>query len=125
MMKKELICIVCPRSCHLTAETAADEWNISGNMCPRGRRYALQELSDPRRVVTAVVPCRNSKRSFVPVRTDQPFPKMQIASLLNRLYKMSVSAPLKCGDIVWENVDGSGINVVATESREAGKDGAK
>ena len=122
-MKKELICIVCPRSCHLTAVQDDDTWNITGNMCPRGRDYALQELSDPRRVVTAVIPCRNGKLDFVPVRTDKPFPKMQVASLLNRLYKMSAAAPLKSGEIIWENVDNSGINVIVTESREVRKDG--
>ena len=29
-MKKELICIVCPKGCHLTAEEAESGWNISG-----------------------------------------------------------------------------------------------
>lgn len=121
-MKKELICIVCPRSCHLTAEGANGKWQISGNMCPRGEVYAQQELTDPRRVVTAVIPCRGSKQTLVPVRTDQPYPKPQIASLLNRLYKMSVDAPLKSGEIIWKNVDDSGINVIVTESRELGKE---
>lgn len=122
-MKKELICIVCPRSCHLTAEHDGENWNISGNMCPRGKVYALQELTDPRRVVTAVIPCRNSLQELIPVRTDQPFPKKEIASLLNRLYKISAAAPVKTGDVIWENVDNSGINIIATESRDIRKDG--
>ena len=122
-MKKELICIVCPRSCHLTAEHDGENWNISGNMCPRGKVYALQELTDPRRVVTAVIPCRNSLQELIPVRTDQPFPKKEIASLLNRLYKISAAAPVKTGDVIWENVDNSGINIIATESRDVRKDG--
>lgn len=118
MMKKELICIVCPRSCRLTAECAGGSWSISGNMCPRGKEYALQEISDPRRVVTAVMPCIGSDRPLVPVRTDKPFPKAEIASLLNRLYKMKVTAPVKCGEVIWENVDESGVNVIVAESRK-------
>lgn len=116
-MKKELICIVCPRSCHLAAEFDGSNWSVSGNMCPRGREYALQELTDPRRTVTAVIPCENSDRKFVPVRTDKPFPRAQASSLLNRLYRMNVRAPLKSGEVVWENVDGTGVNIIITESR--------
>ena len=32
-MKKELVCIVCPRGCHLTID---ENNNVTGNSCPRG-----------------------------------------------------------------------------------------
>ncbi len=118
-MKKELICISCPQGCHLAVEF--DEKNgdcmTAGNRCPRGAVYAKQELTDPRRVVTAVVKTDDPENPFVPVRTDKPFPRAGIPALLNRLYRMTVTTPVKCGETVLENVENTQINVVASESR--------
>ena len=119
-MKKELICISCPRGCRLTAEysiepTAGD---ISGNLCPRGASYAISELTDPRRIVTAVIPTGGEYRCVLPVRTDKPFPKARIAELLNLLYKTKINLPVSCGDIIIENVLGTGVNITASENRD-------
>ena len=50
---KELICIICPRGCHLSVdeETLA----VSGNTCPRGAEYGRSEVSNPVRTVTGSV----------------------------------------------------------------------
>ena len=45
---KELICIVCPKGCHLKV----DEENgcaVTGNGCPRGAEYGKNELLHPAR----------------------------------------------------------------------------
>ena len=51
MLKKQFLCICCPTGCRLTAERENETapWKISGNRCPRGAAYAIQELNDPRR----------------------------------------------------------------------------
>ncbi len=118
-MKKNLICISCPQGCHLEADynESTGECSVTGNRCPRGAAYAKQELTDPRRVVTAVMKTDDAEEPFIPVRTDKPFPQAQIPSLLNRLYKMTVKTPVKCGEIVFADVDNSGINVIVTETR--------
>ena len=41
-MKRELIWIVCPMGCHLTADVDGEPVAISGNGCPRGARYGRQ-----------------------------------------------------------------------------------
>ena len=41
-MKKEFICIVCPKGCHISV----DGDNITGYTCPRGLNYVKQELID-------------------------------------------------------------------------------
>lgn len=111
-MKRELICISCPTGCRLTAEEVDGKWQISGNRCPRGKVYAVNELSDPRRVVTATVAANSELMPRIPVRTDKALPKRYIAPLLNRLYAMKVQIPVKSGDILLENVENSGINVI-------------
>ena len=119
-MKKELICISCPQGCHLTAEYDNDPANaqISGNRCPRGKLYAITELTDPRRVVTAVVPTSDSMRPVLPVRTSAPFPKNMIDQLLNELYKMQVNTPVKMGSVILSNALGTGIDVISAENRD-------
>ena len=119
-MIKELICISCPQGCHLTAEYENDpaQANIFGNRCPRGKEYAVSELTDPRRVVTAVMPTNDPSRPVLPVRTSKPFPKGKIAELLNLIYKMKVNTPVKCGEIIIEDVLGSGIDIISAENRD-------
>jgi CxxC motif-containing protein len=54
---RELTCIVCPIGCRLSVEDAADgELLVTGNRCPRGAAYAVEEIRAPKRVVTAT--CR-------------------------------------------------------------------
>ena len=42
-MVKELICIVCPRGCHLTVDTELEK--VTGNTCKRGEIYGLNVIS--------------------------------------------------------------------------------
>ena len=113
---RELICISCPQGCRLKAEINGDSWMISGNRCTRGEVYAKQELTDPRRIVTAVMPCDNPLHPFVAVRTALPCPKTEIAALLNRLYHTKLPADIKNGDIVLKKIDNSEISVIVTEN---------
>ena len=52
-MVKELICIVCPRGCHLTVDTELEK--VTGNTCKRGEIYGLNEVKNPTRIVTSTV----------------------------------------------------------------------
>ena len=64
---KELICIVCPRGCHLKVDEA-NGCKVTGNSCPRGEQYGKAELLNPhihrthRRGAPSPVP-RKNKRS--------------------------------------------------------------
>lgn len=41
---KELICICCPKGCHLRVHTAND-YAVTGNACPNGAAYGKAVLS--------------------------------------------------------------------------------
>ena len=47
---KEFICIECPKGCRLKVD---DEMNVTGNTCIRGKTYAINELTCPKRVITS------------------------------------------------------------------------
>ena len=111
-----LICISCPQGCHLMADMVNGECQVSGNRCPRGKVYAEQELTDPKRMVTAVMPSDSPDHPYISVRTDKPCPKAMIPGLLNMLYRTKIKTPVKNGDIVLKNIDNSGICVIVTEN---------
>lgn len=113
-MNHQLICINCPRGCHLEVEEIGGQFVVTGNRCPRGATYATQELTDPRRVVTAVVRTTSAAMPYLPVKTAAPLPKAHIAPLLNRLYQMTVDTPVVTGQVILPDVAGTGTAVVAT-----------
>ena len=116
-MKRELICISCPIGCHIQAEMmAAGEVEVSGNRCPRGKAYALNELTDPKRMVTSVVACASKELPFVPVRSSAPVSMALIGELLDTLRALEVAPPLASGSVVLSDFKGSGVNIITTRS---------
>lgn len=116
-MTDKLICITCPLGCRLEVERGTDgELLVSGNHCPRGARYAREELLAPKRVVTAT--CRASPEGGlrVPVRTASPFPKDRVDELITLLYALEVRLPVRRGDVLVPDALGTGIPVLATRT---------
>ena len=58
----KLICINCPRGCHLEVENINGEVSVSGNFCPRGKTYAESEMFNPLRTLTTTLPIVSKKR---------------------------------------------------------------
>lgn len=113
--KKELVCIRCPMGCHITVEMEGDEIGaITGNTCPRGADYAVKELTDPRRIVTSLVRVKGGELPVVSVKTAGDIPKDRIGDCIRAIKGTEVAAPVRMGDVILENVCGTGINIVAT-----------
>lgn len=108
-MKRELICIICPRGCTLTAEVDAQQVRVTGNTCPKGEEYAVNECLHPVRTVTATVRVANRHDTMVSVKTETPVPKDQMCDVVAQLRKIAVNAPVAIGDVVLENICGSRI----------------
>ena len=45
---KEVICICCPKGCHLQVDEQND-YAVTGNGCPNGIAYGKEELTNPTR----------------------------------------------------------------------------
>ncbi len=112
---KELICIVCPKGCHLHVDEEHD-YAVTGNGCPRGAEYGKIELTHPTRVVTSTVRCVGGRYPRCPVKTDRAVPKEMILSVMRVLDGVELAAPVRTGQVVLENVCGTGANVVATRN---------
>lgn len=109
---KELICIVCPRGCHLVVD---ENLNVSGNNCPRGAIYAKNELTHPTRTLTSTVRIISKEEVALPVKSDNPLPKEKIFDAMELINKTCVKAPIRIGDVIIEKIFGLDVNIVATK----------
>ena len=112
---KELICIVCPRGCHLKVDEACG-YTVTGNGCPRGEAYGKRELTHPTRVITSTVRCTGGAHPRCPVKTSAPIPKERIFDVAAALDGITVEAPVRLGQVVVKDVCGTGADFVSTRA---------
>ena len=110
---KELICIVCPRGCHLKVDEAND-YAVTGNSCPRGAEYGRNECTHPTRVLTTTVKIDGAAYRRCPVRTERAIDKSLLFKAMDALNGVTLHAPVPVGDVALETVCGTGVNVIVT-----------
>lgn len=110
-MKRNLTCIICPKGCPLCAQIEGDRVTVTGNTCPKGEEYAINECLHPVRTVTATVRVANRPNTMVSVKTAQPVPKDRMMDVMAALRKISVNAPVAIGDVVLEDVFGTCVQI--------------
>jgi CxxC motif-containing protein len=108
-MKKELICIICPRGCTLTVDTDSTPVSVSGNACKRGEQYGRDEILNPTRTVTSIVRVSNREDTMVSVKTSCPIPKENIFDVMENIHAASVDAPVKIGDVIIHDLFGADV----------------
>lgn len=113
-MKRDLICIICPKGCSLQAEISGDTVTTTGNGCPRGAQYAENECLHPMRTVTATVRVANRPDTMVSVKTENPVPKEAMQKVMEALRQTQAEAPLEIGDVILPNL--CGTNILATKA---------
>ena len=112
---KELTCIVCPRGCRLKVD---DNMEVSGNACPRGKIYAINELTHPTRTITSSIRVTNRPYTIVSVKTDKPIPKDKMFDVMKEIDKLTVEAPTIIGQVVKANILGLDSNIIITKNIE-------
>ncbi len=117
MTEKELICVNCPMGCRVRVQLDGDKVvSVSGNSCIRGKIYAEKECVRPERILTTTVKVENGSHRVIPVITDKEIPLDMIFEAMEIIKKAAVSAPVSEGQIIIENILGSGANVIASRS---------
>lgn len=114
---QKVICIVCPRGCHLQV-VLNEDLEVTGNLCNRGIAYGKKEVTHPTRVITSTVKVDHPKLRRLPVVTKGSIPKEMMFEAMNEINKISVQIPIKMGDIIIENLLNTGVNVVASRTLE-------
>lgn len=115
----KLTCIICPKGCEMEIEKKNGQWTVTGNECKRGKKYALQEASDPVRTLTTSLPVTGGDYEMVSVKTAEPISKGKIPEALERLKGMAVSAPVDVGQTIVSDIAGTGVDIIATRQVQA------
>ena len=113
-MERKLTCIICPRGCQLTVTGEAESLTVTGQACPRGQVYGINEVSNPVRTITSIVRVENREDCMVSVKTEQPVPKDKIFEVMALIRGTTVKAPVKIGDVIIDGVYGT--QVIATKN---------
>ncbi len=111
---KQLVCIGCPRGCRLTAEEKNGELTVTGNSCPRGREFAISEMTGPKRTVCSTVRTVFPDAPVLPVRVSDDIPKDRIFDVMREINAVTVTERIGRGEPVIENVLGLGVDVIST-----------
>lgn len=111
----EVVCIVCPNGCEITV-APGEPAVVTGHKCDRGKAYALEEYTAPKRVLTTTVRLLKGKRPRLPVRTRSPIPKELMRRAAEELKGVTVEAPVVKGQIIVADILGTGVDVVASRS---------
>ena len=114
-------CTTCPSECLLTVEVkreanghVAEVRSVTGNSCPRGDKFAHQELTCPMRVLTTTVAVSGGDEALLPVRTAEAIPLTLHAQTMDLIRDLVVNAPIRMGDVVLENLLNTNINLIAS-----------
>lgn len=119
MSERELICISCPMGCRLTVKLEGNEViSVTGNTCPRGEEYARKECTNPERILTSTVKINGAVHRVLPVITDREIPLGKLFEAMEAIRKVEVDAPVREGDILIEDILGTGANVIASRSMD-------
>lgn len=115
MEVRQLTCIQCPRGCQVEVQLDKGEVKaVAGNSCKRGDAYARKEVVNPTRIVTSTVCVEGGIYERVPVKTLRDVPKDLVFDIMDVVNKVHVKAPVRAGDILVEDICGTGVSLVTT-----------
>ncbi len=115
-------CTTCPSECLLTVEVergadgaVVEVRSVTGNSCPRGDKFAHQELTCPMRVLTTTVAISDGDETLLPVRTAEAIPLALHAQAMSLIRGLVIDAPIRMGDVVLENLLNTNIDLIASK----------
>lgn len=114
-------CTTCPSECLLTVEVkcsadgaVVEVRSVTGNSCPRGDKFAHQELTCPMRVLTTTVAVSGGDEALLPVRTAEAIPLALHAQAMSLIRGLVVDAPIRMSDVVLPNLLDTGTDLIAS-----------
>ena len=116
---RNITCTVCPMGCSLVVSKVDGEYKVEGNTCKRGAKYGVEEVTNPRRVITTTVKLNGGYLNLLPVKTNDSVPKELMFDIMKLLDKVEVNAPVSVGDVIVKDVLGTGVDVVSAKSMES------
>ncbi len=121
---KHFTCVICPIGCEIDVQL--EDGNVvstEGNKCAKSEEFVLQELKEPKRILTTTIRIRGAKWAMLPVRTDEPIPKRLLFKVIEELANIEMQAPVKVSDVIIGDIAGTGANIVATRNMKRERKG--
>ncbi len=112
-MSKKMICINCPRGCHLEI---SKDMVVSGNFCLRGKDYAIEEMTHPTRILTTTIKTFDKINPRLSIKSKTGLPKSMIFKVMDKINHTTLKKHVKIGDIVIANICDTGIDMIATKN---------
>ena len=117
MEQNKIICISCPIGCRMTIRSKDGKiTSVTGNTCPKGVKYAEEEFINPRRILPTTVKVIGGDLPLVSVKTEKAIPKRLLLKAMAEIAEIEVKAPVKIGQVIKDNLLGTGVNLVATRN---------
>lgn len=113
---RQMICIICPEGCKLNVSFQEDGLEVSGHLCKRGINFAKDEVLHPTRILTTTVSIEAEDLLRLPVRSNIGAPKDMIIPMISAVRKKKIKAPVQMGDVIFSNILGTGIDIIASAS---------
>ncbi len=122
MEKNNITCVACPVSCEIEVEISRGQIKkIKGFQCVQGKKYAVEEFSQPLRILPATVRVENGLLPLVPVKSQEPIPRDLLEQAMLELARIKLVAPVQEGQVVMKNIMNTGVDMVATRNMPAGE----
>lgn len=115
-MRELLTCIMCPLGCELEVTQFGGDLQIDGNKCEKGVEFAQEEILNPKRNLATSVPILGQSFKMLSVRLSERVPRKLLFDILKEISQLKPIPPVKCGEILIENVFNTGVNVIATRT---------
>ena len=109
---KSLICITCPMGCRLNVSGTIDDLQVTGGLCPKGDKYAYDEITNPLRMVCTTVKIKGGLHPVIPVKTDKAIPDKYKLEVVKAVKDITLTSPVKMGDVIIPDLFGTGVNIV-------------
>ena len=119
---KSINCIICPKSCRIKVRgslTSEKKLQVSGQECSKGKKYAISEICDPRRIFTSTVAVGNGEIKLVPVRSSKPIRKAEWRNGRDIIRGLNITAPVRFGKVLMKDFTEKDVKLIAAREVKA------
>ena len=109
----QVTCTICPNGCKISVDSE-NSFTVTGAGCQRGTEYAINETTNPTRILCSTVRIDHAIHRRCPVRTKSAIPKSLLFDAMRALDMVGLKAPVQEGDVIISDVCGTGVPLVAT-----------
>jgi NADPH-dependent 2,4-dienoyl-CoA reductase/sulfur reductase-like enzyme len=107
-----ITCVICPKGCRIQVDK---DGQITGYGCERGLEFTRQEIEQPSRMLTGTVAIKGALWPRLPCKTLGEIPENKLSDAAAALRQIVANAPIEVGEILCEDLGGTGIPVIATK----------